>query len=177
MKRVATIAVIAALIVVVSYRVGWVGSGVTQPIKFPHKTHIEMNLECTTCHEKAEKGREAGRPSIAVCMTCHAGADGQGEIKKVQAYGERGAEIPWRRVFRLPPHVFFSHRPHVAVANIKCQSCHGPMETLTRPPETPLKRLTMSDCLGCHESWSRSGGEVQKTAMRRIATDCATCHR
>ncbi len=177
MKRVGLMVVIAVLIVVVAYRAGWVEPAPRQPVQFPHKTHVEMNLECTSCHDRAEKGREAGRPAIAVCLTCHNGQDGQGEIRKVQMFGERGVEIPWRRVFRLPPHVYFPHRPHVVVAKVKCQTCHGPMETLTRPPDRPLKRLTMNDCIGCHESWQRPAGDVQLVAARRLATDCTTCHR
>lgn len=157
----------------------WPAPAVTQPIQFPHKTHIELNLECTSCHERAEKDVVAGRPPTALCLSCHAGGDATGEIKKIQAF-EKGGEIPWRRVWRLPPHVFFSHRAHVAVAKVKCQTCHGPMETLTRPPSRPLRALTMNDCIACHEE---RNGQVEKTAQRvatgarSLSTDCNTCHR
>jgi hypothetical protein len=152
---------------------------VTQPIRFPHKTHVELNLQCTSCHERAEKGAVAGRPLTALCLSCHSGGDGTDEIKKVQAF-EKGGEIPWRRVWRLPAHVFFPHRTHVVVAKVKCQTCHGPMETLDRPPARPLKKLTMNDCIGCHEKWERpneKGSGVVKVAARRVSTDCNTCHR
>jgi hypothetical protein len=150
---------------------------VTQPIAFPHKTHVEMNLQCTSCHERAERDAVAGRPPTALCLTCHA-AGGSAELQKVQAF-EKGGEIPWRRVWRLPPHVFFSHRVHVAGGKVRCQTCHGPMETLVRPPSRPLKTLRMSDCIGCHEKQARvekaavAGGEG---AARSLLTDCNTCH-
>jgi hypothetical protein len=102
---------------------------VTQPIAFPHKTHVEQNLQCTTCHERAEKDAVAGRPPTELCLSCHGGGDGTGEIKKLQAFEKHG-EIPWNRVWRLPRHVFFPHRTHVVVAKLPCQTCHGPMETL-----------------------------------------------
>lgn len=152
---------------------------VRQPIEFPHKTHIELNLECTSCHERAEKDTPAGRPPTAFCLSCHS-AETKGEAKKVQAFGENGGEIPWRRVWRLPAHVFFPHRIHVAVAKVKCQSCHGPMETLDRPPARPLKKLTMNDCIGCHDAWRFPGTATQSAAVapaRRVSTDCNTCHR
>jgi hypothetical protein len=156
------------------------GAEVKQPIAFPHKTHIELNLQCTSCHERAEKDAVAGRPPTALCLSCHGGGDGTGEIKKVQAF-EKAGEIPWKRVWRLPPHVFFSHRTHVVVAKVKCQTCHGPMETLDRPPVRPLRTLTMDDCIACHEERAR---RVEKTAdpgavrlSRALATDCNACHR
>lgn len=155
-------------------------SEVTQPIAFPHKTHLELNLQCTTCHERAEKDAVAGRPPTALCLSCHGGEDGKGEIKKVQAFEQIG-EIPWKRVWRLPRHVFFPHSTHVVVAKVQCQTCHGPMETLDRPPARPLRTLSMDDCIACHEA---RAPRVQRTAnggaakgARIPSTDCNACHR
>jgi hypothetical protein len=154
---------------------------ITQPIEYPHKTHVEkLKLPCTTCHQRAEKDAAAGRPPTALCLACHAGGETtSGEVKKIRAYGEKGKEIPWRRVWRLPPYVFFPHQVHVTVAKVKCQACHGPMETLERPPAHPLKTLSMNDCIGCHEKWEYPDekGPGVRTVARRVSTDCYTCHR
>ncbi len=162
-------------------------SAVRQPIQFPHKAHLELKdpkLDCTSCHDRAEKGPVAGRPSTKKCLSCHTGEGKTPEEKKLQAFGEKGGEIPWERVWRLPPHVFFSHRTHVLVAKVKCQHCHGPMETLTRPPARALRTLTMGDCIGCHERWEwpgETGGAgtapVAEAAAKRVSTDCTACHR
>lgn len=176
-------AVIGALVVIA---IAWGLFGlrteaeVKQPIAFPHKTHIELNLQCTSCHERAEKEAVAGRPPTELCLGCHGGGDGSGEIKKVQAF-EKGGEIPWVRVWRLPRHVFFPHRTHVVVAKVRCQTCHGPMETLDRPPARPLRTLRMDDCIACHE---QSEQRLEKTADRPVvrpagalSKDCTICHR
>ena len=153
--------------------------GVEQPIAFPHKTHVAVGLQCTGCHQRAEKDAVAGRPPARLCLACHSGEQVKGELKKLQAFGEKGEEIPWRRVWRLPDHVFFSHRVHVA-AKVECQTCHGPMESLERPPPRPLKELSMDDCIRCHERWGGSEKEAMrpvKMVGRPVSTDCNACHR
>ena len=182
--RLILILIVIGVAVTWGYWTGLVESGTTQPIQFPHKTHLDLKLACTTCHYRAEKEAVAGRPPTALCLGCHMGGDTQSqEIKKLRAFGETGREIPWRRVWRLPSHVYFPHRVHVTVAKVECQTCHGPMESLTRPPEAPLKILAMDDCIACHEKLkSPEGGgkaaaEATKMAARRISLDCITCHR
>ena len=168
-----------------AYWAGWGESAVTQPIQFPHKTHVELlKLQCTNCHQRADRDAVAGRPPTALCVACHLGAKKTEETKKVLAYGDKAQEIPWRRVWRLPSHVFFPHRTHVAVAKIRCQTCHGPMETLDRPPVRPLRALAMDNCIGCHEKWewpkeaAERGTELTRVAVApRISSDCYTCHR
>jgi hypothetical protein len=170
---------------------GWgllVGPAVEQPVQFPHKAHLalkEQKLECPSCHERAEKAAAAGRPSTKKCLSCHSGGEAKSaEERKLQAFSEKGGEIPWRRVWRLPPHVRFSHRIHVTGAKVRCQSCHGPMETLDRPPARPLKTLAMADCIGCHEAWRwpdpprvNETAPVKATARGPVSTDCNACHR
>jgi Cytochrome c7 and related cytochrome c len=183
-KRVILIVGVLLVALAVGYTADWRVSGIKQPIEFPHKTHIAQNIPCTGCHQRAEKGAVAGRPPTALCLACHAGGDTKSaEIKKLRSFGEKGQEIPWQRVWRLPPHVFFPHRPHVVVAKIKCQTCHGPMETLTAPPPAPLKSLAMNDCIACHESREKGvaakATNVQAHAVtaRSLLTDCNRCHR
>jgi hypothetical protein len=157
-----------------------------QPVEFPHKTHVQLlKLVCTSCHQLANQHAAAGRPPTALCLACHSGgAVKSPEVEKLRAFGKQGTEVPWQRVWRLPPHVFFPHRVHVAVAKIPCQTCHGPMESLERPPARPLKTLRMADCIGCHEKWewtkltNEKESEPSRVAtVRRVSTDCITCHR
>ena len=180
MRWLALVGLFAAALVMVGF--WWVEPAVVQPIEYPHKTHVQqLKLPCTSCHQRAEKDDVAGWPPTALCLACHAGGDAESEeVKKLRAFGDKGQEIPWKRVWRLPPHVFFSHRTHVAVAKVACQTCHGPMETLTRPPARALKTLAMNDCIGCHETWVRpsdKGAAVAKVAAGRVSTDCNACHR
>src|SRR5207247_793649 len=78
----------------------------------------------------------------------------------------RGELIPWIRVNKLPEFTYFPHKAHLR-ANVKCQTCHGPVEAMTtfgavtgprltndllnlvglRPAAPPL---TMGWCLDCH---------------------------
>ena len=184
MKRIILILAVVVGALGLGYRAEWGGSGVKQPIEFPHKTHIAQNIPCTGCHQRAEKDLVAGRPPTALCLACHASSDSKSpEIEKLKAFGERGEDIPWRRVWRLPPHVFFSHRVHVSVAKLGCQSCHGPMETLDRPPPHPLKTLTMEECIACHLK-AKSAATRQIKVMhpahvssQQLANDCTVCDR
>jgi Cytochrome c7 and related cytochrome c/Class III cytochrome C family len=183
-KRIVLILVIVAGMAAVGYWSSRVFGGVQQPVAFPHKTHIALGLPCTTCHQRAEKDAVAGRPPTALCLGCHAGGDTKSaEIKKIRAYAEKGQEIPWRRIWRLPPHVFFPHQVHVKAAKIKCQTCHGPMETLVRPAPRPLKTLAMQDCINCHAErmWTRTVAgktvEPTKLAAHRMSANCIMCHR
>jgi hypothetical protein len=174
--------VIAAL--ALGYWADWGVSGIKQPIEFPHKTHIAQKIPCTGCHQRAEKDLIAGRPPTALCLACHASGDSKSaEITKLKAFGDKGQDIPWQRVWRLPSHVFFSHRVHVTVAKLACQSCHGPMETLDRPPPRPLKTLAMEDCIACHAK--SKANAVRKidvarsvnVSAQRLVNDCIVCHR
>lgn len=159
-----------------------------QPMRFNHKIHVKQ-AKCPACHTTVTKSAVAGAPKLADCLDCHEGAQaktpaGKQEEAKLEAYAKAKTEIPWMRVWRLPPHVFFSHRTHVTVAKLECKTCHGPMETLEEPPRRPLKTLTMNDCIGCHEKWERpsetaaKGMEpVKATKVERASTDCNACHR
>jgi len=135
----------------------------TQPIPFPHKTHIAKKALCTDCHETVEKGPIAGIPSVKTCMICHSQiATDRPLIKEVTSYSEKGVEIPWQRVygFTHAAHVRFQHAPHVR-ANVDCAMCHGDLAS-----QTVAERVVdhnMGFCVGCHR---------QKGAPN----DCLTCH-
>jgi hypothetical protein len=137
----------------------------TQPIVFDHRKHVEENdLECATCHEFFETESFSGLPSAEICSFCHQEPQGESpeELKLVQLI-EDGTPLDWKPLFRQPPHVFYSHRAHVAVARIECDTCHGTIGVSDAPPEH-VEPLSMNECLACHR---REG----------VAIDCTTCHR
>lgn len=138
---------------------------ITQPIQFSHRAHTEKGLSCDLCHESIEKAASAGLPAIETCMTCHQAAMSDSpEEAKVRQYGEQGQEIPWRRLFELPAHVYFSHRRHVAFGGVACAECHGNMGENDAPSVRPAVALSMGTCMGCH-------------AQRNASGDCDACHR
>jgi hypothetical protein len=135
----------------------------TQPIPFPHKTHIEKQAMCTDCHETVERGPIAGIPSVKTCMICHSQiATDRPLIKEVTSYSERGVEIPWQRVYGFPheAHIKFKHAPHIR-AQVECANCHGDVSKMT-VAERAVDH-TMGFCVNCHR---------QKNAPN----DCLTCH-
>ncbi len=135
----------------------------SQPVAFPHSTHIKLGLDCLDCHIGADTRAIAGIPSVQKCMLCHAKlATNKPEVKKVIEYSKKNLEIPWERVYSFSPsaHVMFEHAPHFQ-AGIHCATCHGDLTkaTVTRRAVT----FTMGTCLTCHR---------QKQATQ----DCAACH-
>ncbi len=141
------------------------GPAVVQPIAFNHKKHHDAQIPCTTCHVRVEEAPNAGRPSLETCATCHSAALGDSaEEKKVVDAVTAGHEIRWRRLYRIPSHVYYSHRRHVVTAGIECVTCHGEIGLRESPPERPLNRLTMSFCIDCHR-------------RSNAATHCTACHR
>ncbi len=142
------------------------GSSVEQPIDFDHRLHIEdIGFQCTDCHLYAETGIRATIPNVDICAYCHAApmTDSTSEALVVE-HIEKGEPIPWRKVTRVPAHVFFSHRRHTSVADIECVTCHGDVEQRTTAFDRPPIKLSMSQCMDCHQE-------------RDASNDCILCHR
>ena len=56
--------------------------------------------------------------------------------------------IEWIRIHNLPDHVYFNHAQHVSVGEVKCQTCHGPVEEMeVLAQHSPL---SMGWCINCH---------------------------
>jgi len=167
--------VLIVVIVLASFSVkGWFalkGIGVyqgyapEQPIKFSHKIHAGDNaIECGYCHHSAYKGKNAGIPSVNVCMNCHKGisegkVDGPVEIAKIyeaagwdaedQSYTGVEKPIKWIRIHNLPDFAYFNHSQHVVVGKQKCETCHGEVSEFGYPMKQ-YSELTMGWCIDCH---------------------------
>jgi Cytochrome c7 and related cytochrome c/Class III cytochrome C family len=158
-----------------------------QPINFPHNVHVQQyRIDCQYCHADARRSEYAGLPSVTRCMGCHkiTAAD-RPEIKKLAEYATRNEPIPWVRVWKIPEFTYFPHKAHVR-AGVRCQTCHGPVETMTTvaadtgqqlgndllylvglKPPPPL--LTMGWCIECHRRENTTHGT-------KAPLDCVTCH-
>lgn len=138
---------------------------VRQPIQFNHAKHKAKGVECSVCHQNVEEQAFAGLPKVETCMLCHSTPQTESrEEEKVRRFAEQGKEIPWQRLYRMPGHVFFSHRRHVTLAKVECQTCHGAIAEATSPPVRPAVKQSMRWCIACHEK-------------QRALADCNACHR
>jgi cytochrome c551/c552 len=126
-----------------------------QPIKYSHKLHAgEMQIDCKYCHVGVEKGKQAGIPTVNICMNCHtgvkqaAGGTGAEEIAKIRDAYESKKPIEWVRIHNLPDHVYFNHSQHVKAGQIACQTCHGQIQEMEVVAQN--QPLSMSWCINCH---------------------------
>lgn len=167
-RRPAGVGVILLLFFGVGAGYLWRSSGqVPEPTvpQFNHKLHAENGVECTGCHTRAPEQASAGKPALATCLICHEEALTKSPAEElIRTYAAGGRELPWKKVTSVPDHVFFSHRRHVTMGKVACETCHGVMASQAKPPARPLVNLDMDFCVGCHE---RSGASV----------DCLACHR
>lgn len=154
--------VIAALFFLVNRK----ADAIIQPIPFNHNLHVEgQELECTLCHEQVMKKARATLPGIETCRQCHEDKMTETEVEaKLLGFISGNREIPWRRIYRVPDHVFFSHRRHTVSGKIGCESCHGNVKALKVPPGYPLVPVTMDHCMECHKE-------------HNVTNDCLACHR
>jgi mono/diheme cytochrome c family protein len=145
-----------------------------QPIHYSHRIHAGSNgIDCKYCHSAARVSKNAGIPSLNVCMNCHKNisevsdttatpehskAFYDGEIQKLynavgwdkttQKYTGKTSPVKWVRIHNLPDFAYFNHSQHVTVAGIECQKCHGPVETYEIQKQ--FAPLTMGWCVKCH---------------------------
>lgn len=139
-----------------------------QPIKFSHQLHAGINkIDCRYCHSGAYKSKNAAIPSLNVCMNCHNyvtasdkyNGETSPEIQKIYAaldynpdtktYGPNKKPIEWIRIHNLPDLAYFNHSQHVSVGGLKCQQCHGPVQTMEELYQ--YSPLTMKWCIQCHK--------------------------
>ena len=140
------------------------GSRTGQPISFNHKKHMEQGLECESCHRYFKTQTFSGMPTVSVCMDCHKEPVTKNpEEEKIRQFSQKKEEIHWKRIYEQPDHVYFSHRRHVVLGKMNCETCHGPIGTSERPPSGPWIKMTMKWCMDCH-------------AKVKASNDCQACH-
>jgi mono/diheme cytochrome c family protein len=145
-----------------------------QPIHYSHRIHAGSNgINCRYCHSAARVSKNAGIPSLNVCMNCHKSISEvsdttataehskvfyDGEIQKLynavgwdkatQKYTGKTQPVKWVRIHNLPDFAYFNHSQHVTVAGVECQTCHGPVQTFEVMKQ--FSPLTMGWCINCH---------------------------
>ncbi len=145
-----------------------------QPIHYSHRIHAGSNgIDCKYCHSSARVSKNAGIPSLNVCMNCHKNIsevsdttataehskafydaeiqklyDAVGWDKAAQKYTGKTQPVKWVRIHNLPDFAYFNHSQHVTVAGIECQTCHGPVQEYELMKQ--FSPLTMGWCVDCH---------------------------
>ena len=170
------------------------GYAPTQPIAFSHKIHAgQYEIDCNYCHTGVMKSKSANIPSVNICMNCHNAIvkgtiTGETEIAKILAAYENDQPIEWVRVHNIPDLAYFNHAQHVQVAELECQTCHGPIEEMDVVRQYSL--LTMGWCIDCHRTTevnTKDNGYYDKLVELHEGTDpmtvediggleCARCH-
>jgi len=162
-----------------------------QPILFNHTLHAgkveagNLAINCQYCHSSVEKSKHAGIPSTNICMNCHQAVEegrspeGTKEIAKIYAavgwdpatkqYTGKEEPVKWVKVHNLPDHAYFNHAQHVAVGQIECQECHGPIDEKMDVAEQ-WAPLTMGWCIDCHnqKEVKMAGNGYYDETMRRL---------
>jgi hypothetical protein len=134
----------------------------TQPLPFSHKLHASQGLECSSCHEMPEPGKDAGIPPTATCMACHSENPKNLEsIKLLAEYDKKGEPIPWKRQYHVEGYVFFTHKNHVTTAKLTCDACHGAIQDMD--VTLKVKEVSMTNCLECHK---------ERNAPQNCGTTC-----
>ena len=137
-----------------------------RPIRFTHHKHVnEVGLSCDDCHIYVKTHPFAGLPELELCLTCHEEPQTDSpEEEKLRTFQAEGGELLWRRIYRVPDHVYFSHRRHVTLAEMECATCHGHIAERKKPPARQEIRISMERCMKCHQ-------------QENVDNDCLSCHK
>ncbi len=133
--------------------------GVAQAAPFSHKLHLELKLDCVTCHTAAPgstKPSENLLPEKKVCLGCH-----------------QDAQISVPPVSRVS---VFSHRQHLKMGNLSPVIAEAIDKKTYLQPAGDIRRHlnTENPCEACHRGLEESE-RVTATAMPQMA-DCIVCH-
>lgn len=173
-KPIAAVIVLAAIVTAsaalsqsFNVRLG-ANKGPAQPINFSHKIHAgKLQMDCKYCHYGAANSQWANIPAVSTCMGCHKFAvTDRPEIVKLTGFWDRGEQVPWVKVHKVPDHVKFNHKRHVR-AGFECQTCHGPVQEMDVVYQ--YSSLKMGWCVTCHRQ--NLDHPVYPATM-----DCLVCH-
>jgi hypothetical protein len=127
----------------------------TTVIKFSHRVHAELMIECIDCHTAAPTSRSSADNILAMkadCALCHDVSDDCALCHFEDTY---------IRFEAREPDLYFNHEYHYEKLGIQCQTCHASIESVdyATSEHLPVK----ADCMSCHD-----GGQA--------SMDCESCH-
>ena len=138
---------------------------VSQPVPFNHRKHVEFGIACDACHIGAKDAVQAGVPDTSTCALCHQpGKSNPKTPQTLEEYIREMKPIPWKKIYKAPRHVRFSHKRHVEVGGLDCKTCHGDIGKMEKPVSRQHVPLSMERCMACHRK-------------EKVTTDCMACHR
>jgi hypothetical protein len=123
--------------------------GPEQPIPFSHRVHAGVKaIPCEFCHPYVGRSTFPGLPPVEKCLYCHKYIIANFPwIQKEHHYYNTNTPTPWKKTVYIPEFVFFRHIRHIK-RDIKCQHCHGEIQTMDR---IPAKKFQMGFCVDCHK--------------------------
>jgi hypothetical protein len=132
--------------------------------------HKQVTASTAVMQAEQDLARQEGRPPKRII------SDGLRPLYKAMGLkddlepeaGKEPVPIRWVKVHNVPDYTRFDHRVHVN-AKVKCQECHGPVETMEVIRQSA--DLSMGWCLRCHKEARESDGRKLTPSI-----DCAACH-
>ncbi|UCH80981.1 MAG: hypothetical protein JSW20_14795 [Nitrospiraceae bacterium] len=154
---------------------------------FSHKVHIEIDVECLTCHdgiENSENDLNSHLPSMGVCEECH------DEVKDADNCVMCHPDLGIKRTVRpeSTSHLNFSHVLHLDM-EVECVICHAGAPTSNTSddellPENAFKNNNHAGvCTECHDDSSPDNCTVchpepgTATALLSTSSDLKFSHR
>ncbi len=130
------------------YTVGAIGP--VQPIYFSHRVHAGVKeISCDFCHPFAARSRNPGIPEMEKCFYCHKYViPMHPQIMKERGHYEMKDPVRWAKIYYVPDHVKFTHKPHIKWAKLDCTECHGNVKTMDRLQTVEYQ---MQFCITCHQ--------------------------
>lgn len=160
---------------------------------------------CMNCHKQIDEytgteklvtyeGREIDGTAEIQKLYEYAGWDPEKKDYKRDKDGNIMAKpVEWVKIHNLPDHVYFNHAQHVAIGQVPCQSCHGPVQEMDEVHQ--FAPLSMGWCINCHRQTNvqfvdndyysifqkyhdeiKAGTRDGVTVAELGGTECQKCH-
>lgn len=165
-------------------------------LRFPHKKHLDRNVQCGQCHGKVEETELATRdflPRMAGCFTCHqmsgaAQGDAKGSCDNCHLVEPTGKlSVSFGAGMLLPPQWLHNaahtadwierHKSVAADDSAFCGSCHSnTFCSDCHDGKVRNRKVHPNDWLSMHPQAARQDNP-RCTSCHAQQTFCADCHR